>query len=63
MTEGKRLCAQTSSHIGEPPIATVYAMDPIPGGWGGYYCELCADKMRFQVTDYSKEGFDAPTKA
>lgn len=41
-------------------MATVYAIDPIPGGWGGYYCEPCADSMRFQVTDYSKEGFDAP---
>lgn len=34
---------------GEP--ATVYAIDPIPGGWGGWYCEPCAHALRFQITD------------
>ena len=31
--------------------ATVYAIDPIPGGWGGRYCQPCAADLRFQVTD------------
>lgn len=31
--------------------ATVYALDPYPGGWGGHYCEKCADRLRFQVVD------------
>lgn len=31
--------------------ATVYAIDPIPGGWGGYFCASCANALRFQVTD------------
>lgn len=32
--------------------ATVYAIDPIPGGWGGRYCEPCAQSLKFQVTDH-----------
>lgn len=31
--------------------ATVYAIDPQPGGWGGRYCEPCATALRFRVTD------------
>jgi hypothetical protein len=31
--------------------ATVYAIDPHPGGWGGRYCEPCAKALRFKVTD------------
>lgn len=23
-------------------FAKVYAMDPAPGGWGAYYCWVCA---------------------
>jgi hypothetical protein len=31
--------------------ATVYAIDPIPGGWGGKYCQPCVDDLNFQVID------------
>jgi hypothetical protein len=31
--------------------AAVYALDPLPGGWGGYYCEPCAEALRFTITD------------
>ena len=31
--------------------ATVYAIDPKPGGWGGRYCEPCAEALSFQVVD------------
>lgn len=31
--------------------ASVYAMDPYPGGWGGYYCLNCKP-TGFQITDY-----------
>lgn len=31
--------------------ATVYAIDPRPGGWGGRYCEPCVKALRFQITD------------
>jgi hypothetical protein len=31
--------------------ATVYAMDRLPGGWAGYYCEPCAKALNFQITD------------
>jgi hypothetical protein len=31
--------------------ATVYAMDRLPGGWGGWYCEPCAKGLDFQITD------------
>lgn len=41
-----RLCAQQCG-----AAATVYAMDPHPGGWGGYYCEPCATSLRFTITD------------
>ena len=34
--------------------AEVYAIDPIPGGWGGYYCEPCAKALNFQVVDRLK---------
>lgn len=43
------LCEQ---RCGEP--ATVYAIDPIPNGWGGRYCETCATTLRFQVIDRLK---------
>jgi hypothetical protein len=32
-------------------VATVYAMDKNPGGWGGRYCEPCARALGFMVTD------------
>lgn len=31
--------------------ATVHAIDPHPGGWGGRYCEPCAKALRFQIVD------------
>lgn len=31
--------------------ATVYAIDPVPGGWGGRYCTTCADALRFTAVD------------
>lgn len=31
--------------------ATVYAIDPVPGGWGGRYCEPCVEALGFNVTD------------
>jgi hypothetical protein len=31
--------------------ATVYAIDPIPGGWGGRYCEPCQQKLGFRIVD------------
>jgi hypothetical protein len=31
--------------------ATVYAIDPLPGGWGGYYCIPCQEALRFQIVD------------
>jgi hypothetical protein len=31
--------------------ATVYALDRGAGGWGGYYCEPCAEALRFMVVD------------
>jgi hypothetical protein len=29
-------------------------MDRLPGGWGGYYCEPCAEALNFQITDRLK---------
>jgi hypothetical protein len=31
--------------------ATVYAIDRCPGGWGGRYCEPCAQALGFNVID------------
>jgi hypothetical protein len=31
--------------------ATVYAIDPMAGGWGGRYCTDCAHELGFRVTD------------
>jgi len=31
--------------------ATVYAMDPVPGGWADYYCLNCKPSC-WQITDY-----------
>ena len=31
--------------------ATVYAIDPIPGGWGGRSCDPCAEALRFTIID------------
>lgn len=36
--------------------ATVYAIDPIPGGWGGRYCEPCTKALGFRVTDHLPRG-------
>ena len=35
--------------------ATVYAIDPLPGGWGGRYCGPCAAALKFMVVDKLKE--------
>lgn len=41
-------------------IAEVYAMDRYAGGWGGNYCQPCADALRFVVTDvYDTSDADA----
>jgi hypothetical protein len=32
-------------------VATVYAVDPYPDGWGGHYCEPCAVALGFRVVD------------
>jgi hypothetical protein len=40
--------------------ATTYAIDPLPGGWGGYYCQPCAEAMRFQVVDRYENGVMVP---
>lgn len=32
-------------------VATVFAIDPCPNGWGGHYCQPCADSLKFQVID------------
>jgi hypothetical protein len=31
--------------------ATVYAIDPIPGGWAGHYCQPCAEGLKFRIVD------------
>jgi hypothetical protein len=31
--------------------AIVYAIDPYPDGWGGHYCQPCADALNFVVID------------
>jgi hypothetical protein len=31
--------------------ATVYAIDTVANGWGGYYCATCVQALRFQVID------------
>lgn len=41
-----RLCEQQCG-----AVATVYAIDPIPGGWGGRYCQACVEALRFRVVD------------
>lgn len=50
------VCEQTSAHGAPRKAAEVYAIDPIPDGWGGYYCQSCADSLRFQVVDRLGEG-------
>ena len=32
--------------------AEVYAMNPIPNGWGGYYCAECCQKLRFRIVEW-----------
>ena len=32
-------------------LATVYGIDPLPGGWGGYYCDACVKALGFRVVD------------
>lgn len=32
-------------------VADVYAIDPIPNGWGGHYCYSCADALKFRIID------------
>ena len=43
--------ATTTCEQGCGQPATVYAMDRLPGGWGGRYCEPCAKALDFQITD------------
>ena len=50
MTNTTKTCEQ---HCERP--ATVYAMDRLPGGWGGFYCEPCAKALNFQITDRLQE--------
>jgi predicted SprT family Zn-dependent metalloprotease len=33
-------------------FAEVYAIDPIPNGWGGYYCADCCEKLRFVIVEW-----------
>ena len=33
-------------------FAEVYAIDPIPNGWGGYYCVGCCEKLRFMIVEW-----------
>lgn len=40
---------QCDQQCGRP--ATVYAIDPAYGGWGGYYCDACVKALRFQIVD------------
>jgi hypothetical protein len=47
---GAGMTAVTCEQCREAP-ATVYAIDPHPGGWGGRYCQACADALRFMVVD------------
>ena len=46
--------SQCEQKCGE--VATVYALDPIPGGWGGRYCVPCAAALRFTVVDHLVSG-------
>jgi hypothetical protein len=32
-------------------VATVYAIDPLPGGWGGRYCDRCVAALRYTIVD------------
>lgn len=32
-------------------VATVYAIDPKPDGWGGYYCRPCVASLKFTITE------------
>lgn len=47
-----RMCEQGCGHP-----ATVYAIDPAPGGWGGWYCDPCASDLGFRITDRAKPQF------
>lgn len=38
--------------------ATVYALDPIPGGWGGRYCDACVLALGFRVVDRIKSDME-----
>lgn len=40
----------TSCEQGCGRFATVYAIDPITGGWGGWYCDTCAKLLDFRIT-------------
>ena len=46
MTEKPKRCEQCRRKTAE-----VYAIDPIPNGWGGYYCADCCEKLRFMIVD------------
>lgn len=41
-----------------PNPATVYAMDPFPGGWAGHYCDACAKALGFTVVDRLRSSAD-----
>ena len=38
--------------------ATVYAIDPIPGGWAGHYCQSCAKGLGFRVVEHLRSSAD-----
>jgi len=39
--------------------ATVYAVGPGAGDWGGRYCVPCAAKLGFTVTDFLRRSVEA----
>jgi hypothetical protein len=47
MPDEQRMCEQ---NCGRP--AECYGLDPLPGGWGGYYCLPCCAALGFRITDY-----------
>ena len=32
-------------------FAATYALDPKPGGWGGFYCEPCRNRLHYKIVD------------
>lgn len=42
-------CPPCAQHCGED--ATVYGLDPAPGGWGDWYCDDCCLGLGFAIVD------------